>query len=54
MPPVPVLCPAAVVKTFQKLGWEVAPQRGSHIFMTKPGHLATLSISDHSEGARGT
>lgn len=54
MPPVPVLRPAAVVKTFQKLGWEVARQRGSHIIMTKPGHLATLSIPDHSEVARGT
>ncbi len=54
MPPVPVLRPAAVVKTFKKLGWEVARQRGSHIIMTKPGHLATLSIPDHSEVARGT
>jgi predicted RNA binding protein YcfA (HicA-like mRNA interferase family) len=53
MLPVPVLRPAAVVKTFQKLGWEVARQRGSHIIMTKPGHLATLSIPDHSEVARG-
>ena len=52
MPPVPVLRPAAVVKTFQKLGWEVARQRGSHIIMTKPGHLATLSMPDHSEVAR--
>ncbi|MEZ4273721.1 MAG: type II toxin-antitoxin system HicA family toxin [Nitrospirales bacterium] len=32
----------------------VACQRGSHIIMTKPGHLATLSIPDHSEVARGT
>lgn len=54
MPPVPALRSAAVVKTFQKLGWDVARQRGSHIIMTKPGHLATLSIPDHSEVARGT
>ena len=54
MPSVPVLRPAAVVKIFQKLGWDVARQRGSHIIMTKPGHLATLSIPDHSEVARGT
>jgi predicted RNA binding protein YcfA (HicA-like mRNA interferase family) len=54
MPPVPVLCPAAVVKAFKKLGWEVARQCGSHIIMTKPGPLATLSIPDHSEVARGT
>jgi predicted RNA binding protein YcfA (HicA-like mRNA interferase family) len=54
MSPVPVLRPTAVVKTFQKLGWEIARQRGSHIIMTKPGHHATLSIPDHSEVARGT
>lgn len=54
MPPVPVLRPAEVVKTFRKLGWDVARQRGSHIIMTKPGHIATLSIPEHSEVARGT
>lgn len=53
MPPVPVLRPAAVVKTFQKPGWEVVRQRASYI-LTKPGHLATLSIPDHPEVARGT
>jgi predicted RNA binding protein YcfA (HicA-like mRNA interferase family) len=54
MPPVPVLRPAEVVKIFRKLGWDVARQRGSHIIMTKPGHIATLSIPEHSEVARGT
>jgi predicted RNA binding protein YcfA (HicA-like mRNA interferase family) len=39
---------------FQKLGWEVARQRGSHIILTKTGHIATLSISNHPEVARGT
>ena len=54
MPPVPVLRPSEVVKAFRKLGWEIARQRGSHIIMTKPGHIATLSIPEHSEVARGT
>lgn len=54
MPPVPLLPPAEVVKIFQKLGWGVSRQRGSHIIMTKPGHLATLSIPEHSDVARGT
>jgi predicted RNA binding protein YcfA (HicA-like mRNA interferase family) len=39
---------------FQKLGWEVARQRGSHIILTKTGHIATLSIPNHPEVARGT
>jgi predicted RNA binding protein YcfA (HicA-like mRNA interferase family) len=51
---VPVLRPREVVRTFGKLGWEVSRQRGSHIIMTKKGHIATLSIPNHPEVARGT
>ncbi|MBA7649134.1 hypothetical protein ES703_56928 [subsurface metagenome] len=31
MPIVPLLKPRQVVKAFEKPGWEVARQRGSHI-----------------------
>ena len=51
---VPVLRPRQVIKTFEKLGWEVARQRGSHIILTKKGHIATLSVPKHPEVARGT
>jgi predicted RNA binding protein YcfA (HicA-like mRNA interferase family) len=51
---VPLLRPREVIKAFERLGWERARQRGSHIIMTKPGHLATLSIPDHRYVARGT
>ena len=54
MPPVPLLRPREVIRVFERLGWSVARQRGSHIVMTKPGHIATLSIPDHPEVARGT
>lgn len=54
MPPVPLLRPREVVKTFEKLGWEVARQRASHIILTKEGHIATLSVPNHPEVARGT
>lgn len=54
MPNVPVLKPRQVVKAFERLGWEVSRQRGSHIIMTKAGHIATLSVPNHSEVARGT
>lgn len=54
MPAVPLLKPSQVIKTFEKLGWEVARQKGSHIIMTKEGHPATLSIPNHREVARGT
>ncbi len=54
MPTVPVLKPREIVKAFEKLGWEVARQRGSHIILTKEGHIATLSVPNHPEVARGT
>ncbi len=54
MPELPVLKPREVVKAFKKLGWEVARRKGSHIILTKEGHIATLSVPDHSEVARGT
>lgn len=54
MPPVPILSPSDVIKIFQRLGWQMVRQKGSHIIMTKPGHIATLSIPNHPEVARGT
>jgi len=54
MPTVPLLKPREVVRAFEKIGWEVARQRGSHIILTKEGHIATLSVPKHSEVARGT
>jgi len=43
-----------VVAAFNRLGWEVARQRGSHIILTKPGNIATLSVPNHPTVARGT
>ena len=54
MPRVPVLTPREVVRAFERLGWEGARQRGSHIILTKPGHIASLSVPNHPEVARGT
>ncbi|MCK4578340.1 MAG: type II toxin-antitoxin system HicA family toxin [Candidatus Marinimicrobia bacterium] len=54
MPPVPLLKPQEVIKAFEKYGWEVARQRGSHLILTKAGHIATLSVPKHREVARGT
>ena len=54
MPPVPILKPREVIKTFERLGWEVARQRGSHIILTREGHPATLSVPDHAHVAKGT
>jgi predicted RNA binding protein YcfA (HicA-like mRNA interferase family) len=54
MPPIPVLGPAEVVRAFEAAGWRVVRQRGSHIILTKIDSIATLSVPDHTEVARGT
>jgi len=54
MPGIPLLRPREVVKTFENLGWQVARQRSSHIILVKPGHIATLSVPNHPQVARGT
>jgi len=42
------------VKAFNKAGWFVARQTGSHIIMVKPGSDVTLSVPGHKELDRGT
>ena len=54
MPTLPSLSGKAVVKAFENDGWEKARQRGSHIVMVKDGSMATLSVPDHKEVAKGT
>lgn len=54
MPPLPLLRGREVTAAFEKLGWTVARQRGSHIIMVKDGSMATLAVPDHREVARGT
>jgi predicted RNA binding protein YcfA (HicA-like mRNA interferase family) len=44
------LCSGAeAVQKFQRAGWSVARQKGSHVMMTKPGYQWTLTIPQHSE-----
>ena len=50
----PTLNGREVVKVFERDGWRVARQRGSHIILVKDGHIATLSVPDHREVAKGT
>jgi predicted RNA binding protein YcfA (HicA-like mRNA interferase family) len=51
---IPVLSGREVVRVFGRLGWQVVRQKASHIIMVKTGEMATLSIPDHREVARGT
>ena len=44
------LCSGAeAVRKFQRAGWSIARQKGSHVMMTRPGYQYTLSIPQHSE-----
>ena len=54
MPSLPVLSGRDVVRVFERFCWHIARQRGSHIILVKPDHIATLSVPDHKEIAKGT
>ncbi len=43
-----------VVKALRKVGYARDRQRGSHIILVKNGHIASLSVPDHKEVAKGT
>lgn len=43
-----------VTKVFEKFGWRIVRQRGSHMIMIKDEQIVTLSIPDHDEVAKGT
>ena len=42
------------VRAFEKAGWEIVGQIGSHIVMIKRGVRVNLSIPQHKELATGT
>ena len=50
----PSLSGQQVVRIFKIFGWNVVRRRSSHIIMTKEGEMATLSVPDHKEVAKGT
>ena len=54
MPPLPDLSGQEVVRNFQRFGWNIARQRGSHIILTKPCEIVTLSVPNHRSVAKGT
>ncbi|MGH9843343.1 MAG: type II toxin-antitoxin system HicA family toxin [Blastocatellia bacterium] len=54
MASLPVLSGQEVVRVFERLGWRVARQSGSHIIIVKDGQPTTLSIPNHKTVAKGT
>lgn len=54
MPDLPVVSGQEARRAFERLGWVFRRQTGSHMILTKPGSIASLSIPDHRELAPGT
>ena len=50
----PLLSGREVVRVFETFGWSVVRQSSSHMILTKQGEIASLSVPDHKEVARGT
>ncbi len=44
----PQLNGRGIVAAFRRNGWNVDRQRGSHVVMTKPGSIMSLSIPLHN------
>jgi predicted RNA binding protein YcfA (HicA-like mRNA interferase family) len=47
MPKLPRVSGRETVRAFQRAGWEVARQRGSHVVLTKAESIYTLSVPLH-------
>jgi len=44
MPKLPRISGSEAVRAFQRAEWEIARQRGSHVILTKPESIYTLSV----------
>jgi len=54
MAKLPTVSGRDAVRAFESLGWEFARQSGSHLILVRVGEIASLSIPDHRELAKGT
>ena len=50
----PVISGEKAVRVFERFGWTVDRQKGSHIILIKKGSIASLSIPQHKELSIGT
>ena len=54
MPEIPVVSGRDARVAFERHGWTFRRQVGSHMILTRPGSIVSLSIPDHRELAPGT
>ena len=50
----PVISGKQAIKVFEKAGWKVARQKGSHVTLTKEGVFVILTVPLHKELDKGT
>lgn len=53
MPKLPRVSGREASRVFQKAGWDVARQRGSHVVLIKSGSIYTLSVPPASDFGAG-
>ena len=54
MPPLANISGREAVRAFERAGWQVMGQVGSHVVLTKTGVRANLSVPQHRELSIGT
>jgi predicted RNA binding protein YcfA (HicA-like mRNA interferase family) len=54
MSKLPVVSGDVARAAFERAGWTFQRQSGSHMILTKEGHIVTLSIPRHRQLAPGT
>ncbi len=54
MPDLPVVSGREARRVFEKRGWIFRRQVGSHMILTRPGNIVSLSVPDHRELSPGT
>ena len=50
----PVVSGAKLVRGLERLGWQVARQRGSHVRLKHPNRATAVTVPLHRELKRGT
>jgi predicted RNA binding protein YcfA (HicA-like mRNA interferase family) len=54
LPELPIVSGREARVAFERSGWIFQRQHGSHMILTKPGSMVSLSVPDHRELAPGT
>ena len=53
MPALPVISGARAIRVFERAGWSVNRQKGSHVILVKVGQRLILTVPLHKELDRG-